>query len=101
MPVSTVTYTANGSTNQFSITFPYIDAAHVLVSVNGSSASFSFHNSTTAQLSSTPTSGQTVVVFRQTPSPNFRLLGNLTVNDPMPKPHPGLAELLESTCYSG
>jgi len=68
MPVSTVTYTANGSTNQFSITFPYIDAAHVLVSVNGSSASFSFHNSTTAQLSSTPTSGQTVVVFRQTPS---------------------------------
>ena len=68
MPVSTVTYTANGSTNQFSITFPYIDAAHVLVSVNGSSASFTFHNSTTAQLSSTPTSGQTVVVFRQTPS---------------------------------
>jgi len=68
MPVSTVTYTANGSTNQFSITFPYIDATHVLVSVNGSSASFSFHNSTTAQLSSTPTSGQTVVVFRQTPS---------------------------------
>ena len=68
MPVSTVTYTANGSTNQFSITFPYIDAAHVLVSVNGSSASFTFHNSTTAQLSSTPTSGQTVVVYRQTPS---------------------------------
>ena len=68
MPVSTVTYTANGSTNQFSITFPYIDAAHVLVSVNGSSASFTFHNSTTVQLSSTPTSGQTVVVYRQTPS---------------------------------
>jgi len=68
MPVSTVTYTANGSTNQFSITFPYIDTAHVLVSVNGSSASFTFHNSTTVQLSSTPTSGQTVVVYRQTPS---------------------------------
>lgn len=68
MPVSTVTYTANGSTNQFSITFPYIDAAHVLVSVNDASASFTFHNSTTVQLSSTPTSGQTVVVYRQTPS---------------------------------
>ena len=68
MPVSTVTYTANGSTNQFSITFPYIDTAHVLVSVNDASASFTFHNSTTVQLSSTPTSGQTVVVYRQTPS---------------------------------
>jgi len=68
MPVSTVTYTANGSTNQFSITFPYIDAAHVLVSVNDASASFTFHNSTTVHLSSTPTSGQTVVVYRQTPS---------------------------------
>ena len=68
MPVSTVTYTANGSNNQFSITFPYIDAAHVRISVDGSSASFTFHNSTTAQLNSTPTSGQTVVVYRQTPS---------------------------------
>ena len=45
MPLSYVTYTANGSTNQFDITFSYIEQSHVKVYVNNvEDTNFTFVN---------------------------------------------------------
>lgn len=67
MAVSIITYTADGSTNQFSITFDYISQSHVVVKVNGSAAAFTFVNSSTIQTNTTPTAGQKVEIRRVTP----------------------------------
>ena len=69
MPLSSVLYTANGSTNQFDITFPYIDSTHIKVFVNNvEDTNFTFVNTTRIQTSSTPTNGQVVKIERQTPT---------------------------------
>jgi len=69
MPLSYVTYTANGSTNQFDITFSYIEQSHVKVYVNNvEDTNFTFVNSTRIQTSSTPTNGQVVKIDRVTPT---------------------------------
>ena len=74
MAESFVTYTANGSTNQFSITFNYIDQSHVKVYIdNVADNSFTFVNSTTIQTSSTPSNGAVVKIDRDTPT-NARLV---------------------------
>ena len=67
MAVSIITYTADGSTNQFSITFDYISQSHVVVTVDGTSAAFTFINTSTLQLNSTPSSGSKVQIQRVTP----------------------------------
>ena len=67
MAVSIITYTADGSTNQFSITFDYINQSHVVVKVNGATALFTFLNASTIQTNSTPTAGQKVEIRRVTP----------------------------------
>ena len=69
MPLSSVLYTANGSTNQFDITFSYIDSTHVKVFVNNvEDTNFTFVNTSRIQTSSTPTNGQVVKIERQTPT---------------------------------
>ena len=69
MPLSYVTYTANGSTNQFDITFSYIEQSHVKVYVNNvEDTNFTFVNSTRIQTNSTPTNGQVVKIDRVTPT---------------------------------
>jgi hypothetical protein len=69
MAESFVTYTANGSTNQFAITFSYIDQSHVKVYIdNVADSSFTFVNSTTIQTSSTPSNGAVVKIDRDTPT---------------------------------
>ena len=69
MALSYVTYTANGSTNQFDITFSYIDRTHIKVYVNNvEDNSFTFINDTRIQTSSTPTNGQVVKIDRDTPT---------------------------------
>ena len=69
MPLSFVTYTANGSTNQFDITFSYIEQSHIKVFVNNvEDTSFTFVNSSRIQTSSTPTNGQVVKIERNTPT---------------------------------
>ena len=69
MALSYVTYTANGSTNQFDITFSYIDRTHIKVYVNNvEDSSFTFINDTRIQTSSTPTNGQVVKIDRDTPT---------------------------------
>jgi hypothetical protein len=67
-------YTADGNTNQFDITFSYIDSTHVKVFVNNvEDTNFTFVTTTRIQTSSTPTNGQVVKIERQTPT-NARLV---------------------------
>ena len=74
MALSFVLYTANGSTNQFDITFSYIEQSHIKVFVNNvEDTNFTFVNSSRIQTSSTPTNGQVVKIERQTPT-NARLV---------------------------
>ena len=69
MPLSSVLYTADGNTNQFDITFSYIDSTHVKVFVNNvEDTNFTFITTTRIQTSSTPTNGQVVKIERQTPT---------------------------------
>ena len=67
MALSYVSYTANGSTNQFAVTFNYIQQADVHVYLNGvEDNSFTFVNDALIQTSSTPANGVVVKVARQT-----------------------------------
>ena len=68
MPLSSVLYTANGSTTQFDITFSYIDTTHIKVFIdNVEDTSFTFVNTSRIQTSSTPSNGAVVKIERQTP----------------------------------
>ena len=68
MAYSYVTYTANGSTTQFSVTFNYILQSHVKVYIdNVEDSSFTWVNSSTIQTSSTPSNGAVVKIDRTTP----------------------------------
>ena len=74
MPLSSVLYTANGSTTQFDITFSYIDTTHIKVFIdNVEDTSFTFVNTSRIQTSSTPSNGAIVKIERQTPT-NARLV---------------------------
>jgi len=67
MALSYVSYTANGSTNQFAVTFNYIQRADVHVYLNGvEDNSFTFVNDALIQTSSTPANGVVVKVARIT-----------------------------------
>ena len=69
-----VTYTANGSTNTFSFSFPYILQSHVKAFVNGTEdTNITFPTASSIQLSSTPANGAVVLIQRTTPS-NARLV---------------------------
>lgn len=71
MAQSFVTYTADGNTNQFSITFSYIEQSHVKVYIdNVEDTTFTFVNSTTIQTTSTPSNGDVVKIDRDTPTDN-------------------------------
>lgn len=64
---SIVNYVADGATNQFQIPFTYINQSDVVVTVNGTTPTFTFVNSTTINIASTPASGAKVIVKRVTP----------------------------------
>ena len=69
-----VTYTANGSTDTFSFSFPYILQSHVKAFVNGTEdTNITFPTASSIQLSSTPANGAVVLIQRTTPS-NARLV---------------------------
>ena len=69
-----VTYTANGSTDTFSFSFPYILQSHVKAFVNGTEdTNITFPTASSIQLSSTPANGAVVLIKRTTPS-NARLV---------------------------
>ena len=67
MAFSYYTYTGDGSTTQFPVAFGYIRREHVLATVAGAPATFTFVNSTTIQMTTAPANGAVVRVYRQTP----------------------------------
>jgi hypothetical protein len=67
--ITRVSYTANGSTDTFSFSFPYILSSHVKAFVNGTEDNgITFPTTSTVQLSSTPANGAVVLIKRATPS---------------------------------
>lgn len=64
---SIVNYTGDGTTDTYNITFDYIDANDVVVTVNDVSASFSFLTDSSIQLAAIPASGDAIVIKRDTP----------------------------------
>jgi hypothetical protein len=85
MPLSYINYTGNGSTTDFAVTFPYLNASDVLVSVNGTPVGFTMLNSTTVRCAAAPGNGTTVKVYRSTQVTNgaavFTGASTLTSND--------------------
>lgn len=70
-------YTGNGSTTDYSFSFPYLDRSHVKVSVNGTpTTAFTFHNATTIRFNTAPADGALIVIYRETPSDS--LLGDFS-----------------------
>jgi hypothetical protein len=67
MAYSYTTYTGDGSTTQYAVAFGYIRREHVLATVAGAPATFTFVNSTTIQMDAPPANGAVVRVYRQTP----------------------------------
>lgn len=62
-----VQYIGDGSTNTFSVPFPYIDKTHVVTTVDGDVVSPSFVTDTNIQISPTPAVGAIVDIRRDTP----------------------------------
>ena len=61
------TYTGNGSTTNFSITFEYLKQADVKASLNGTATTaFTFANATTLSFNSAPANGVAIRIFRDT-----------------------------------
>ena len=64
------TYTGNGSLTSFSVSFPYIEQAHVIVTVDGvtktSGSDYSFTNSSTIAFGSAPANGAIIKFTRST-----------------------------------
>ena len=62
------TYTGNGSTTSFSITFPYIEQAHVIVTVDGVTKTltthYTFSNSSTISFGTAPASSTIIKITR-------------------------------------
>ena len=69
MAVTQVNYTGNGSTTNYSFTFPYLDKTDVKVRIDGTiqnTTEYSFANATTIAMDSAPASGAKVVILRDT-----------------------------------
>ena len=64
---SIINYVADGSTSTFQIPFNFIDRAHVVVTVDGTTVTPTFINDAQLSISPTPTSGLKVTVKRSTP----------------------------------
>lgn len=63
-------YTGDGTTTQFAVPFGYIRREHVLATVAGSPATFTWVNDGLIQMDVVPANGATVRVYRQTPLTN-------------------------------
>ena len=69
MAVTQNQYTGNGSTTNYSFTFPYLAQTDVGVKINGTTqatTTYSFANATTISMNSAPANGATVIIFRNT-----------------------------------
>ena len=69
MAVTQVNYTGNGSTTNYSFTFPYLDKTDVKVRIDGTiqdTTAYSFANATTIAMDTAPARGAKVVILRDT-----------------------------------
>ena len=70
------TYTGNGSLTTFSVTFPYIEQAHVVVTVDGVTKTlttdYTFATYSTITFGTAPTAGQ-IIKFTRSSNRNTRL----------------------------
>jgi len=71
MALSRVQYEADGSTDTFSVTFPYISKSDVKVSVGGTRVSFTWPTESAVKLSSMPSAGEIVDIKRETERENI------------------------------
>jgi len=71
------TYTGNGSTTSYSVTFPYITTADVIVTINGVTKTltthYTFSNSSTISFGSAPANGEVIKITRSS-NRNARLV---------------------------
>lgn len=68
MAYSYVRYEANGSTVNYTFSFPYLDTSHVKVRLDGVlTTAFTFLNSSTIALNSAPANGVQIEIRRYTP----------------------------------
>ena len=86
MANSKVQYTADGSTQAFAVTFPFISRNHVSVEVDGVAATFSWNNDSQVYISSPTLSGGEAVLLIRSTSRDTRLVdyvdgSNLTETD--------------------
>ena len=78
MAVTENTYTGNGSTTNYSFTFPYLKESDVKVTVAGTaldngtaSDEWQFANATTVQFNTTPANGSFIRIYRETADTNL------------------------------
>lgn len=65
------TYTGNGSTTNYSFTFPYLDQDEVVVEVNDTvTTAYTFANATTISFNTAPANGLSIRIYRQTDTDN-------------------------------
>jgi len=62
-----VSYTGDGNTTQYSITFSFIDSTHVKAFINGTETTAFTISSSTLTFTSAPANGATIRIERQTP----------------------------------
>lgn len=68
MAYSITTYTGTGSQANWTFAFPYLEQAHVFVTVNGNPAFGAFVGPNTLQIIPTPALGTSIVIFRNSVS---------------------------------
>ncbi len=69
MAVTQVNYTGNGSTTNYSFTFPYLEKTDVQVRIDGTiqnTTAYSFANATTIAMDSAPANGAKIAILRNT-----------------------------------
>ena len=60
------TYTGDGSTTRFAITFEYLQESDVKATVNAETAAFTFANATQIEFNATPANSSKIRIFRET-----------------------------------
>lgn len=68
MAFSYVLYTGNGTLKDYAFSFPYLDPAHIQVSVNGVSAPYTYLSANTIRITTAPPNGQVIEIKRVTVS---------------------------------
>jgi hypothetical protein len=66
VPATSNSYTGDGTTTLYSISFPYLKAADIFVSVNGVNTAFTFSTPSVVSITPAPANGAAILVYRST-----------------------------------